>query len=196
MPNGSLLRLICHWIYKFCVAHSSGKSLALNRKQTMYCLENECCAPGWCGLTASIDISSSTGNKNTSIASCLWGSQSTLQIGQTTISCFTAVETGWERLSFLPRDTEETVAESRWEPKSLELQCCVLIINWIKIQQGILLVVDSEPSSLKTSGGRNKNQCWCSFSPWSLGEGAEEGRIQLGRILVSFWAEMVSSGCG
>ena len=26
-----------------------------------------------------------------------------------------------ERLSFLPRDTEETVAEPRWEPKSPEL---------------------------------------------------------------------------
>lgn len=55
----------------------------------------------------------------------------------------------WERLNFLPRDTEETVAEPRWEPKSPELQRCVLVTRCTKAQQGSLLVTGSQPSSVK-----------------------------------------------
>lgn len=92
----------------------------------------------------------------------------------------------WERLNFLPRDTEETVAEPRWEPTSPELQRCVLVTHCTKAQQGSLLVAGSQPSIVReTSGGGIWNRCRCSFAPGSLsrsvGGCAEQGRIRPGK---------------
>lgn len=105
-----------------------------------------------------------------------------------------------ERLSFLPRDTEETVTELRWEPKSPELQRCVLVTHRTKVQWGESAGHCLSAIIHETSGDGIWNWCWRSFSPWSLsrcvGGGAEQGRIQPGRMLVSSWAVLVRSDRG